>query len=580
MPSTNENSSIRYEPEENPPWPLAVGAGFQAAMVIVAPVVLTVVLVLRSAGQPDRYVNWAVFAALLISGLTTVLQARRVGRFGSGYVLIMGTSGSFIAVCFAALSEAGPATMASLIVVSSLFQFVMAARLSWLRRIFTPVVTGTVIMLIAATVMPVIFETLGDTPPDVDSAAAPLSAGLALLVMVALILRAPARWRLWSPIIGVIVGCLVAAFAGLYDFAPVREAAWIGFPVGPWPGLDVTPGAEFWALLPAFVIATLVGAVETLGDGVAIQRVSRRRPKATDFRSVQGAINADGVGNLLSGLAGTLPNTTYSSSISLAEVTGMASRRVGATLGVVFVAIAFLPKVVALLTAIPSAVAAAYLTVLVGLLFVQGAKIVIRDGVDHRKATVVGLSFWAGVAFQNKWVFPDLLGDGFLGILLGNGMTSGALFAVAMVLFMELTEARRSLLETDLAPDAVPELMAHLRAYASKQGWDQLSADRLVLVGEETLAGLISEDAEAPDTGRHLRVSVRPVGPDAEVEFVSASQRANLEDQLSYLGDAPEISDEREVSFRLLRHFASRVKHQKYYGVDVVTVTVSGPSKA
>ena len=72
--------------------------------------------------------------------------------------------------------------------------------------------------------------------------------------------------------------------------------------------LDMGLGVEFWALLPAFVVVTLVGAIETIGDGVAIQRVSQRRPRATDFRVVQGALNADGVGNVLSGITGTLPN--------------------------------------------------------------------------------------------------------------------------------------------------------------------------------------------------------------------------------------------------------------------------------
>ena len=81
--------------------------------------------------------------------------------------------------------------------------------------------------------------------------------------------------------------------------------------------------------------------------------MSRRKPRATDYRAVQGALNADGLGNLLSGLAGTLPNTTYSSSISLAEVTGVASRRVGIVIGVVIAAVAFFPKVAALLITIP-----------------------------------------------------------------------------------------------------------------------------------------------------------------------------------------------------------------------------------
>ena len=116
--------------------------------------------------------------------------------------------------------------------------------------------------------------------------------------------------------IGIAAGCAVAVPFGLYDTTPVMDAAWLGAPLRDWPGVDLTPGTAFWKLLPAFVVVTIVGAVETVGDGIAIQRVSRRRPRATDFRTVQGALNADGVGNLLSGLLGTLPNTTYSSSIA------------------------------------------------------------------------------------------------------------------------------------------------------------------------------------------------------------------------------------------------------------------------
>ncbi len=190
------NEHVRYEPEENPPPLIALGAGAQAAMLIVAPVVLTVVIVVRIADASESYLVWGVFAALVVCGLTTVLQAARWRRFGSGHVLIMGTSGAFIAVCVAALKLAGPATLASLVVISSLFQFMLAARLSLLRRIFTPAVTGTVIMLIAATVAPVIYDSLNNVPEGTDPIAAPLAAGFTLAVVVAMVLRAPPSLRL------------------------------------------------------------------------------------------------------------------------------------------------------------------------------------------------------------------------------------------------------------------------------------------------------------------------------------------------------------------------------------------------
>ncbi|MYK39354.1 MAG: hypothetical protein F4049_03955, partial [Gemmatimonadetes bacterium] len=158
------NEYIRYEPDERPPHSIAAGVGFQAAVVIIAPVVLSAIIIGRAANQPESYLTWIAFAALLISGVSTILQAVRVGRIGAGHVLVMGTSGAFIAVCIAALVKGGPSLMASLIVVSSLFQFALAARLSLLRRILTPVVSGTVIMLIAVTVMPIVFGLLTDVP--------------------------------------------------------------------------------------------------------------------------------------------------------------------------------------------------------------------------------------------------------------------------------------------------------------------------------------------------------------------------------------------------------------------------------
>ena len=380
MTAGRDDRAVRYEPEDRPPALVTAGVGLQAAMTIIAPVALTVAIVARIAGQPDSYISWGVAAALLVSGVATILQAVRLGRIGSGHVLAMGTSGAFIAVCVAALAAGGPSLMASLIVVSSLIQFVLAARLSMLRRVFTPVVSGTVVMLIAVTVAPVLFDTMGDVPDGTARAAAPVAALATMVAVAALVLRGSPSVRLWSPVVGIVVGCAVAAPFGIYDTNAVVAAPWIGFPVASWPGFDLSPDADFWALLVPFVVVTIVGAVETIGDGIAIQQVSRRKSRATDFRVVQGALNADGVGNLLSGIAGTLPNTTYSSSLALAEVTGVAARRVGVVIGGVFVGVAFFPKISALLIAIPGPVAAGYLVVLIGLLFVQGMRLVVQDG--------------------------------------------------------------------------------------------------------------------------------------------------------------------------------------------------------
>ena len=584
MAVAHTNDHIRFEPDENPPLPLALGAGLQSAAFILGPVALTVVIVGRIAGQSADYLSWGVFAALLISGATTILQAVRVGRFGSGHVLMMGTSGTFIAVCANALALGGPATMATLVAASALFQFILAARLSWLRRIFTPTVSGTVIMLIAVTVMPLAFDSLGDVPADAPPMAALVVGAVTLIVISAMVLRAPSQLRLWAPVVAMIAGTVVSVFYGLYDMRSVLAEPVIGLPKGSWPGMNLTLDGTFWALLPAFVVATIVGAIETVGDGVAIQSISRRTPKATDFRVVQGALNADGLGNLLSGLAGTLPNTTYSSSISMAEVTGVASRRVGVVIGAILGIAAFFPVVAALLIAIPGPVLSGYLIVIVALLFVQGMRMVVRDGLDHQKAAIVGVSFWLGVGFQNQVIFPELLGDGALNLLLSNGMTSGAIVAILMTLFVELTGRRRRSLNVDLSRAALSDIEAFLHKIASDAGWNDASLLRLTAAGEETLEVLLQQYEEGEnddsDSPRRLVVTARMEGSAISMDFVTALEGENLEDRLGYLGEMSPVPDEYEVSYRLLQHYASSVRHQKYHGLDIVTVNVGESTSA
>ena len=571
--TTRGKASIRYEPNENPPPLLSFGIGFQAALLVIGGIVLTPAIVIRAANQSEVYLSWAIFAALIISGSTTVLQAVRVGRFGAGHILIMGTSGAFIAVCITALVEGGPALLATLIFISSLFQFALATRLSLLRRIITPVVSGTVVALIAVTIMPIAFQMVSAVPQGASPAAAPVSATATLIAIAVLALRASGVWRLWAPVIGIAVGCVVASFFGLYDVARVVEADWVGMPTSGWPGFDLSFGSEFWVLLPAFVFVTLVGAIETIGDSVAIQRVSWRTPRAIDFRTVQGAVNADGLGNLLSGLASTVPNTTYSSSIPLTELTGVAARNVGVSLGLVFIALAFLPKVAALILAIPSPVVAAYLMVLMGMLFVQGMKIVMQDGLDYRKGVVVGISFWLGAGFQNQAIFADQLGEQW-GALLGNGMTTGGLAVLVLTLFTELTGPRRHRLEMGLDIEALPKIDGFLRELASRFGWNTASTERLCAAGEETLLSLIRpEDEDSPDK-RRLFVVARGDGAAVELEFVAAVGDENLEDRMVLLGEGSATPEEHEISLRLLKHFAASVRHQQYHDIDIVTVRV------
>ncbi|MCY3636194.1 MAG: hypothetical protein OXH23_11360 [bacterium] len=570
---------IRFEPDDRPPPALTAGMGIQFAVLTIAGIVLTPAIVIRAAGESDSYLTWAVFAAAIVSGISTILQAVRLGRIGAGYVLLMGTSGAFIAVCVAALAQGGPGLLAVLVVASSLFQFLLAARLSLFRRLVTPVVAGTVLMLIAVTVMPLIFNMVSASPEGKSDWSAPTTALVTIVLMIVIALKSSGSLRLWAPVIGVVAGSIVAAGFGLYDFDQVSDASWVGVPDSGWPGFDVSFDAAFWSLLPAFVIVTIIGAVETIGDSVAIQRVSWRKPRAVDYRVVQGAVAADGTGNLLSGVAGTVPNTTYSTSVSITELTGVAARRVGVAIGVIFIMLAFLPKFLALVLAIPDAVVAAYVTVLMALLFVVGMRIVSEEAADYRKGLIAGVAFWLGVGFQNNLIFPEYL-EGFAGGLLENGMTSGGLVAIVLTLFTEATQSRRHRLRTSLALAELPRIQGFLNAFAKRHGWVASMSHRLDAVAEETLVTMLeAEQAGEAATDRELRLTASKQDGRAVLEFVAAARGENIEDRLAVL-DEPTADRpvERDVSLRLLQHYATSVLHQQYHELEIVTVHVNPTS--
>ena len=152
-------------------------------------------------------------------------------------------------------------------------------------------------------------------------------AGVSIITVILLFARG--MLRLWAPLIGVGIGTALAAWFGHLDASRVVAAPCIGIPGEGWPGLDLSFDANFWALLPAFALLSMVGCMETYADGISAQRMSHRKERPIDFRSVQGAINADGTGSIFAALLGTVPNTVFSTSLAVSEITGVASRRVG-----------------------------------------------------------------------------------------------------------------------------------------------------------------------------------------------------------------------------------------------------------
>ena len=563
-------------PDAKIPAPLAAGLGLQLAALVLPGAVLIPTIVFRSAGQPEDVLLWAVFASVVISGAATALQACRAGRFGSGYLISTGASGAAIAVSIAALEAGGAALLAVLVLAMALLQFAFSARLALFRRVLTPTVTGTIIMLTPVTVMPFIFEQLNNVPEGTVPAGGPLSAATTLAVVVGLSLKARGAMRLWAPIVGHRRRVAGRGRVRLLRHRPRRERAVDRLPEPCVARCSISSSASaFWTLLPAFLFITVVCTIQTISGAVAIQRVSWGGPRAVDFRAVQGAVASDSTGNLLSALAGTMPVGIRPTGTSIVEITGIGARTIGIASGLLFIALACLPKALAVVLAIPGPVTATFITVMMATIFIVGVKVIVQDGIDFRKGAIVGISFWVGVGFENGVVFPD-----FFAALTGgtplNGMIAGGVLAIVATLFTELTKPRSRKVEVAFDRSALHRIREFLAGFATRSGWDEAMAARLDAVSEETLLTLLARDEDAADaTPRRLLVVARREDGGATLEFVAARGEENLQDRIALLSEtSADDALEQEVSLRLLRHLASSVRHQQYHDTDVVTVRV------
>jgi len=575
--SAQVNEGIRYEPDERcSPW-LAGVVAIQGVMTVLAIIVLITAIAVLAAGQDHDTLEWSVFAALIVCGIVCALQTARLGRLGGGHILITGVTPNYIPVSILALEVGGATVLASLVVLSGLFYLIIAKWLPLLRKVITPVVSGTVLMLLATMILPFSIDRLSEVPEDATKASGLAVAAVTVAVITVLFLRARGTWRLWSLLIGIAAGCAVAVPFGLYEFERVLSAPWFGIPDGGFPGVELTLSPGAWALLPMFLIVTLVQAIKNIGDNMAAQQVSYRRPRTIDFRAIQGAIYANGLGILMSGVAGTPPTAAYSSStVSLVHITGVAARRVGYAMGVILVGLALLPKATAVLVAIPSPVMGAVVLFVTGTLFMEGLRTVSQAGLSPQNIVMVGLSYAVGVGMLQRNVLEGVLEEPW-DLLLGDGLTLGAVTAVGLSLFLKLSRGRPKRLRTALDGSSFSLIDGFLQDLARQRGWDAPSTRRLCSAGEEALASLLApsnryQDGKTP----RLILLAYPEGGAIELEFVTVVEEENLQDRLAYLDDELQTWDEREISFRLLRHYASDFRHQKYHGMDIITVRVEG----
>ncbi len=407
-------------PDYRPPLREAVPLGIQHVLAMFAGNITVPLLIALAAGP--QYIAVLVQIALLAAGVATLIQTVGIGPVGARLPIVQGTSFAYIGVLTAAIkSGASLAAVFGASLIGGLFQMVLGYFIPQIRRFIPGLVSGVVVMTIGFTLLPVGIKYsagCGAYPAKFCEKAGFGDAGnwlMALFViLVILVIRRYGRgiWSTASVFIGIVIGYLVAIPFGMLNPAKVEaigKAAWVGLP-GQWFGLEFTT-PQALGLIGVMILMAFITTIETVGDisGVTAGGADR---EPTD-RELKGGIMADGLGSAVVALFGGLPNTSYSQNVGLVSFTRVMSRHV-VSIGAIFLLLCgFIPKLAAVIAAMPEPVLGGAAVIMFGLIVAAGLKLIERSGgMSTRNMLIAAVSLGLGMGLWQVDQLSKLAGFG------------------------------------------------------------------------------------------------------------------------------------------------------------------------
>jgi xanthine permease XanP len=428
-PSSAATPGLVYGLEAKPPFGVAVLVGIQhvSAMVvgtITPPLILAGILKFSPADT-----SYLISIALLCSAIGVLLQCRQRGPLGSGLLSVTGTSFAFLQPLTQAGNAGGLPLMLGMSCVTAPMVIFLAPLLSRLKSVFTPLVSGVVVLLIGASLIPSAYYGIA-TPM---SAGAPAWMGLAVaLSVIAVIVFAQATGHAWMRIagaaLGVGVGCILCGIlGGLHVPAFDPMADWLIRP------RLLSHGFDFqWGLVLPFAFIYMVSMIEAIGDMTATAQLSGLPTTGlSHYRRLSGGVLVDGLLSTTSALFGGFPSATYAQNNGVIQITGVASRRVGYVMAVILALLGIFPVVGRWISVIPPPVLGGLAMLMFGLVAVSGVRLLMSAGLGQREGVIVAVALGIGLGLPSQ---PALLTSlpPTLHALLESGISAGGLTALIL----------------------------------------------------------------------------------------------------------------------------------------------------
>jgi uric acid transporter len=390
------------------PAPKLFTLGLQHVLVMYAGAIAVPLIVGRVLQLPPEDVAFLISADLFVCGVVSILQSLGFGRwFGIKLPVMMGVTfasvGPMVSIGLANPGHEGARMIFGAIIGAGLIGILIAPIMSRLLRFFPPVVTGTIILIIGVSLMRIginwvfgnpvgptaprvvdpehaaWFGALGEVPagaalaPTLPNPAYAPVANILLSLLVLAIVVGVARFARGflsniAVLTGIAAGGVIAAALGMMHFEKVAAAAWFA-PITPFHfGMPIFDPI----LIVTMTMVMIVVMIESTGMFLALSDMTGRRVSQAELSA---GLRMDGLGTMIGGVFNTFPYTSFSQNVGLVGVTGIRSRFVCVAGGAIMVALGLIPKMGALVEALPTVVLGGAGIVMFGMVAATGIRI-------------------------------------------------------------------------------------------------------------------------------------------------------------------------------------------------------------
>lgn len=422
--------------------------GMQHLLAMYAGAVAVPLLIGTGLGFNQEQMTYLISIDIFMCGIATLLQLTVNRFFGIGLPVVLGCAIQAVAPLILIGQKNGVGAIYGSIIAAGIFIVLISGLFSKIKKLFPPLVTGTVITVIGLTLIPVAITKMGGGEAGAKNFGTSTNLLLAFVTIALIIIIqvfAKGFLRSIAVLIGLLGGTLLAALLGEVNLSAVSLAPVFHLPQ---PFYFGKPTFDLWSIL-LMIIISLVSMVESTGVYFALGDITGE--KITEEKLKKG-YRAEGLAVILGGIFNTFPYTGFSQNVGLVQLSGIKTRKPIYFSAFFLIILGLFPKVGALAQIIPEPVLGGGMLVMFGMVAVQGMKMLAKVNFNEEKnLLIIAISLGFGLGFN---IMPTLFAKlpETVQMFTGNGIVMSSLTAIILnLLFNGLKEEELSEKNAQLA---------------------------------------------------------------------------------------------------------------------------------